>query len=68
MNLRDVALSLVRCDHRRVRDFPRSLLEWCRDCGAVRIVEGPGARGSRWEPTRGAEYAGEVLNDESAKN
>ena len=62
MSLRDVALSLVRCDHRRTRGFDQSNLEWCRDCGALRVV------GERWEPTRGTEYAGEILDDENVKN
>jgi hypothetical protein len=54
--VRDVALSLARCDHQRTRWLEsHQPMRWCIDCGSVRIGELP------WEETEGVRYAREAL-------
>lgn len=38
---------MTECEHRprRVRRFKTAAVEWCRDCGSVRVAE---AHGGRW--------------------
>ena len=53
--IRDVALSLARCDHRRTHLFKLSLLQWCVDCGSVRVGDLP------WREPEGVRYAREAI-------